>query len=266
MGENKINVGLVNMECPEFLEKAATPPAQEAGRTLSNIFYAIFSIVNYPVEKMRIKHALSLKKYEEDINNELNKISEENLVEPPLNVVGPALEASKFYIDEDELRKMFAKLIASCMNAETNQIVHNSFVEIIKQLSPLDAQNLMIIKDHGSLPIAIYSAILNNEQNSNIDLCTHVFLSNPNNNNIDRQASSISNLIRLGLINISYDSYLNNEDLYSIFYNDPKFIYYKNNIEIELKNNPQARFKSLDLKKGVIDISPLGKDFATICF
>jgi hypothetical protein len=45
MFESKINVGLINMVCPQFLEKASTPAAQEAARTLSNIFYQYLALI-----------------------------------------------------------------------------------------------------------------------------------------------------------------------------------------------------------------------------
>ncbi len=73
-----------------------------------------------------------------------------------MSIVGPALEASRYYIEEEELRKMFAKLIASSMNKNKSEIsiTHPSFVEIIKQLTPLDAQILdFIINNNQTAPI-----------------------------------------------------------------------------------------------------------------
>ncbi len=108
------------IKCPQFLDNAVSPPAKEIGKTLANIFYTIFSSINYNVEKLKIKHAKNLEKYAVDIQNELNTIPEENLVEPKLSIIGPTLEASKFYIEEEAIRKMFAKLIASSVNSSVN--------------------------------------------------------------------------------------------------------------------------------------------------
>ncbi len=57
-----------------------------------------------------------------------------------MSIVGPALEASKYYFDEKEIRNMFANLIASSMDSTYNGLVQHSFVEIIRQLSPYDAK------------------------------------------------------------------------------------------------------------------------------
>lgn len=125
---------------PNFVDKSLEAPAREIGNLLGNIFYAVFNPINFPMEKLRIRKAIELEQYEEDIRIELSKVSEENLIEPEFNIVGPALDASKHYISNEYHRKMFAKLIARSMDKEKTKEVHPSFVEIIKQLSPNDAK------------------------------------------------------------------------------------------------------------------------------
>ncbi|WP_412095180.1 Abi-alpha family protein, partial [Bacillus haynesii] len=53
---------------------------------------------------------------------------EENLVEPPLHIIGPTIEASKFYFESDELRSMFSNLIAASIDSETINKTHPAFV------------------------------------------------------------------------------------------------------------------------------------------
>ena len=72
-------------------------------------------------------------------------VAAEKRRDPSLAVVGPAIEASKFYIEEEDMREMFANLIAASMDDRLTNEVHSSYVEIIKQLSPLDAQNLIYL-------------------------------------------------------------------------------------------------------------------------
>jgi len=239
------DINLVKLpEMPKFLDYCVSPAAKEIGRTLSNIFYLIFNPINYPIEKLRIKQAENLKKYAHDIQVELNKIPEDKLVEPRLSIVGPALEASKYYIEEDEIRQMFAKLIASSMNTDTMSKVHHSIIEIIKQLSPLDASNLAIIFDKKVLPIAKFMLQKPNS-GEGIDIKTHIFLSNQKISDIDVISASISNLIRLGLVEVDYLSSLVNDSFYDVFkehqlaklYNDPK------TIEDLTKKSPYHEFK-----------------------
>src|SRR5690606_5835122 len=83
-------------------------------------------------------------------------IPEENLIEPPLSIVGPVLDASRYYIEEDDIRLMFSKLIASSMDNRNQTKPHHSFCEIIKQLSPLDAQILKSFGNVNNHPIVNY--------------------------------------------------------------------------------------------------------------
>ncbi|MBT2721454.1 DUF4393 domain-containing protein [Bacillus sp. ISL-46] len=75
------------------------------------------------------------------------------MIEPPLSIVGPALEASKFYIEEEELRSMFAKVVAASMDNRQASYVHPAFIEIIKQLSPVDALVISSFSDESKQPI-----------------------------------------------------------------------------------------------------------------
>lgn len=74
-------------------------------------------------------------------------ISPEKILAPPLNVIGVAIESAKYQIEDEHLREMFANLIVNSMNSDKTDLAHPAFVEIIKQLSPFDAQFLMQISD-----------------------------------------------------------------------------------------------------------------------
>lgn len=259
MSENSFSL----IKCPQFLDNAISPPAKEIGNTLANIFYAVFSPINFNVEKLRMKHVENLKKYEADIQYELNQVPEEKLVEPQLSIVGPALEASKFYIEEEKMRSMFAKLIASSVNIDVQSKAHHSFVEIIKQLSPLDASNLSIVSLNRRLPIAKYQ--YETEEQNTAPLCNNVFLSNPNHSDIDAQATSITNLARLGLVDLAYGEWLTREGAYDAFMKTALYFGFEEKLKKSLSLNPNYAYKKLTLGKGVVSITPLGKDFVSVC-
>ena len=83
------------------------------------------------------KQEINVQKLRDETLKETSKILPENIREPQLNILGPAIEASKYYIEDDELRSMFSKLIAASMDTSKLDIAHPSFVEIIKQMTPL---------------------------------------------------------------------------------------------------------------------------------
>ncbi|WP_394870542.1 DUF4393 domain-containing protein [Clostridium butyricum] len=263
------------LKCPQFLDNAITPPAKEIGTTLGNIFYAIFSPINYNVEKLKIKQSENLKKYQSDIESELSKIPEDKLTEPQLSIIGPALEASKYYIEENELRKMFAKLIAASMNVDTKNTVHPSFVEIIKQFSPLDAQVLSIFKSWHIRPIVTYKLVNNN---STFDIVfSDAFVCTEINAPLINLSTSISNLNRFKMVDISYSTDFKKQSVYDKFLHTDFFNTFKNIIENKtFKDNKDFLDKyakgciihdivDISFDKGYVKLTNLGKQFIDVC-
>lgn len=91
-----------------------------------------------------------------EIFKQVTEIPDRYLQEPPISILGPAIEASKFYIDEEEIRKMFANLISSSLDQRKNPIIHHSFVEIIKQMSPNDAKLFILFRSNNAYPFVDY--------------------------------------------------------------------------------------------------------------
>lgn len=177
------------------------PPTKVLGERLGGIFELIF----WPVEKAQIYKVHRIEEYKRSLEEKVSAIPVEKLVEPPLNVVGPALEAAKYYIEDEILRDMFAQLIASSMNSDTANLAHPSFVEIIKQLSPLDANLLksMVVqnsvKSLESEAVPIYTLVeFRNIKHSN---CPYTFLNYIS--GIGVSEVTLENLIRLRLIELS---------------------------------------------------------------
>ncbi|QKH05008.1 DUF4393 domain-containing protein (plasmid) [Bacillus cereus] len=250
---------------PKFLDEAVTPLAQRAGSTLSSIWTIAFGGIDIYAEKTQLKRVHALTQFKEELEQAVSSIPEENIVEPPLHIVGPTLEASKYYFENDELRMMFANLIASSINTETISKAHPSFIEIIKQLSPLDAQNLKLFKDTYRHPIVNY--IYRSSVGGGAPCKTNVFLENEQNQDIDLNSASISNLSRLGLISITFDRAFDQDDLYKKYLNHPvlkesqQFLeFYRFNIDSSTKV-----FNTIDIDKGIIDITTFRKNFIDIC-
>lgn len=95
--------------------------------------------------KIRAKQEIDVNLYKEELAKNMSKIEPRNFKEPEMNILGPTLEASKYYIEDEKMRSMFSKLLAASMDKSKDDKVHNSFVEIIKQLSPEDAKNLVFL-------------------------------------------------------------------------------------------------------------------------
>ena len=70
------------------------------------------------------------------------------------------MQAISYSMNSEELREMYSNLLAKSMNSDAKTLVHPSFVEIIKQLSPFDARFLKLLLPKNDLPIV---AILRSE-------------------------------------------------------------------------------------------------------
>lgn len=114
-------------------------------QTVDDLWYLVFNPITQMADKKRVENEYNINQYRNTLGSMLLNIPEENLQEPPLSIVGPALDASKYYIEEEKLRNMFAKVISSSMDNRISDMVHHSFVEIIKQLSPRDAKKHLSI-------------------------------------------------------------------------------------------------------------------------
>ncbi|WJH30480.1 DUF4393 domain-containing protein [Paenibacillus sp. CC-CFT742] len=182
---------------PEEVTKGAlTPPATEIGKGLSNLVYFVFS----PLLKARVKIEHQVEKMKKELNESISDIPDDKLVEPPLNIVGPALEGSKYYIENDDIRSFFVNLISSAANSDKADKVHPSYVEIIKQMSPQDATCLKFLVDERNTGCGI----LHLQYGENIGGYREIKYLFPipgiNTSNMDSYLSSVDNLIRLGII------------------------------------------------------------------
>lgn len=193
-----------------------------------------------------------------DIGTEVSNIPIDQIQEPKLSILGPALEASKYYIDDEELRSLFAKLIAASMDNSKNEVLQPAFVEIIKQMSPIDAKNLINLYDIKDKQNPIVSIILESKDSKNYkEVFDHFYIENIGNISHVRVASSLLNLKRLGLIEINYGVFLSDENKYLPYENHP--------IINQFKNEYNDYLHSIELKKGLIKITNFGMDFCKIC-
>ena len=250
-------------------------------------------------QKYKIKQAANLEKYAHEVKSGIEKIPEENIQEPKMSIVGPALEASKFYIEEDEIRGMFAKLIASSMDKTQSINIHPSFVEIIKVLSPLDAQNLYSLY-HGRDETISKIRVTNKEDDSYTDHFNHIFLGNPECQDNNLIESSIDNLIRLKLVDVSYSEYKSDDSLYDKHRENELFLKFKTEQEeLQQHNTTLLNFllngglltdadtnmplpasvqenvlnqlkqgvkeKEINVVKGIIQLTAFGKNFCKVC-
>lgn len=223
-------------------------------------------------EMLRAKQNANIDAYKTSLLEETSKIDPANLKEPELKILGPALEASKYYIEDEYLRNMFAKLIAKSMDTSKDSYVQSSFVEIIKQLTPLDAENLMVIQSSAGSELVAQLRI-NFSTGGYRTQFTHLFLANKNNKDQLLLRTSLDNLQRLGLLSITYDEARVEEPLYNDFTSVKEFDIVKERITLQ-NNSVKAlgeagselpTYSGPYIKEGLVRITPYGEAFCATC-
>lgn len=231
-------------------------PSQEIGEGLSNLIYVIFS----PILKYRVKTEYSVKKLKVELENSISNIPDGKLIEPALNIVGPAIEGSKYHIEDDNIRALFVNLISSAANLEKRDRVHPSYVETIKQMSPNDAICLQFLINN------LYSTAcgvlrIYNEDGKGFQELKYFFpFPDLTIDNMNLYLASINNLIRLGLIECK-DGIFPNESRYETF----RSVVGKLAYEVEKKVREDRPKVNISIVEKAWVFTPLGDDFIKSC-
>lgn len=209
--------------------------------------------IHYATEEKRLRLESNLKDFSKQMSEGLNNIPISNFQEPKTSILGPALDASKYYIEEPELRSMFANLIVASADKSLNSKVRTCFTEIIKQLEPIDAYILNTMKNRISFPVVSYTLqTVPYESERTIYLNITEFKMGS-----DEVRSSLDNLIRLGIFHLTYDEKYSDYDMfYSWASSTPEFI--------EVKSQ-ESNNQVLKIKPGIVNLTSLGCDFISIC-
>lgn len=224
-------------------------------QTLQDWWYVNFGhTISTQAALLKATREANVEKLKNDILQEVASIPPENVQEPSIKILGPALEASKYYIEEKELRKMFAKIIANSLDSQKSDKIHSSFIEIIKQLDVLDAKILRYLKrEHFGVQSAVPTMkIYLKLENGSRTILPLIFLTDEF-TDISKNAVSLVNLERLGLISIRTDAWLTDESNYDFTRNYPTITHI-------LQNHPE-----FTLDKSCFSITEYGQNFIDSC-
>ena len=234
------------------------PTAKSIGDNIGLFVDGIMGWIGFWGKKQQIKREEYLNDYKKKISKKLKEIPEDNLVEPSIKIIGPAIEASKYYIDDDFCREMFAKLIAATCDSRVNECTHPSFIEIIKELSVLDAKFLLIFIENNTYPMVeleehhidgkltpyLFSIVDFKGVKNEFQVIEQVRLS-----------KVLDNLLRLGIIKKNSAVLELNYD-YNLLKKHPIYNMCEKTIEKDSK---------LIMKKYRIELTKFGKDFVKCC-
>lgn len=236
--------------------KSIVKPAGETAGLLVRAVKAALS----PLEKWVLHKEYSVAETQKLLEQKLAGISADKIDSPEPYIAIPAMQYISYCMDKEELRDMYANLLASSMIETVKDGVHPGFVEIIKQLSPDEAKILKYMSVHDTIPVI--NLRYENEKGEGIDLIK-LFSDVGEKVNCEQKYETeryFDNLLRLGLVekNQAFSS-LTEKTLYDPLKEHP----YIKQFNTEAYKN--AGFGSEKTTEGFIRLTSFGKAFCDIC-
>lgn len=217
--------------------------------TINNLLLPI-AAVNYGIKRAG---EYFQQRFAKDLQEETKSIPPEELRQPKSSFAGPAVQALSFCVDEDELRTLYVKLLASAMDGRQNA-PHPSFVEVLRQLSAAEAGLISNPNFWFQQPLARLSVKRDDAGTASFMVANHLCPIEFNGIELraDHVATLVDNLSRLGLFEYMYDSYFADERNYEWIQTSQTF------------RNLSAEWGSkLRIEKGILRSTAFGRSFAT---
>lgn len=199
---------------------------------------------------------------QEKVAKNLEDVPVENIQSPDPAVAGPALESLKYAGHKEELADLYAKLIASAMDKSSSGGAHPGFVEIIRNLSVDEAKVFTYLAKVNVAPIINIVSAGSKGAGSTVisEYFSHIGIEAKVDFN-DLMPSYLTNLKRLGLIDIPNGSYMTREDAYTKLEEDMTVKATLAAVNAAGKaSNQEGR-----VDKAVVKTTPLGLQFSKIC-
>lgn len=119
----------------EIYKDAASPAVSEVGKVAGRSVKALLSPIRgflWCWEK--------IEEYVEDaVQKKLEDVPEEQLKSPEPEIAVPLLQSLTYTAQNETLREMYIALLANSMDKSKENVVHPSYVEIIRKMNRLDA-------------------------------------------------------------------------------------------------------------------------------
>jgi hypothetical protein len=124
-------------------EDAAAPTVQAIGATLGGVVRALLAPINFHI--WSAEQAVEYAKEELVTRLERMKVPPDKLLPPPIETAGPVIQSLRFPDQDPTLRDMFLTLLASSMDGRYPSRSHPAFVDVVRQLSPLEARLIAVL-------------------------------------------------------------------------------------------------------------------------
>ncbi len=270
---------MIKDKTPQGRESFASPTKKSAGISSDNVLVEPSGVSidwesddNPKTVGIAVSRALEMikglviggVKIEEYIYRKLVKKLEytptERIVSPDVSLAGPVFEALRYTRHLDHISELYANFLASAMDIVTAQSAHPGFIDVIRSITQDEARIVSHLLDIKVIPIIDIKKILQADLG---ELNTNVLVST-----IGVDASCefeelaeiyLSNLERIGLVEIPRDTYLTSPGIYDRIMNAAP-------VKSKLKelNSGQERCSG-DVKRYFAKLTLYGIQFGNTC-
>ena len=245
---------------PTLYEDALQPTIQEVGKFVARIPRAINAAFS-GLDKWILNKEYAIDETKKLLEKKLENIDPDKIVEPEAYVAVPAIQAISYSMNSEELRNLYANLLAKAMNSDTKDMVHPSFVEIIKQMSPVDSIVFKTIMERQVNPIVdlVYEKRIEGRLFPISSRILDKNISDINIAPIETVCFSIDCLLKQSLISINGDNSYTDQTLYDNILNSQFYLEQHQ----KYPDTPDG-FKFSHIKRMLIN-TKLGIFFYNIC-
>ena len=199
---------------------------------------------------------------EAELQKRLDKIPEEQVMSPDPIIAVPLIQSLTYTAQNNTLREMYIALLANSMDKRKEQVVHPSYVDIIRKMNTLDARVFEAISGRVGYTMAINPSIHilgKNEFVANALPEWYLGWTLDCGNEYDISASLVR-LKTFGLIDLLKGSAIYDTD-YSLLEATP---FLKEKLSFHQRLRPRERL-ILDTNKSSIIVNEYGQQFRQAC-
>lgn len=249
-------------EAPRVLEQVysdlAQPSVRAVGQALGTVFEFSTSML-LPVKLLNEKFRLNFTKRLNEYKDKLEAIPEEKRCEVHPQIGTPIVERLT-YTTTDEIADLFTTLLANASNVDRANLAHPSFIGIIEHLSTDEARIIKYLKGKKEVEYCDFNANLSPDDRGYIVLLSRATLI-PRDVKLDFESNISAYLSNLESCGILVDKI----GTYKVDTRVTDEICREYHLEKLRKDFVPARFKSINVSRSFLEVTPFGKLFIDAC-
>ncbi|SHK80572.1 DUF4393 domain-containing protein [Hespellia stercorisuis] len=251
-------------------EDAAKPSMKQIGSATEVITKTLNTLL-IPLRALNDMTEIKYKKFISDFEAKASSIPKENVQSPELATVGPALTDLAFSLDEEEIREMYLNLLLKSIDNRTPNGNLRAFTQIIKQLSPFEAQlfkylffDTDTLHPYATISVKCMPSLRFSGQRifgaSYPTLVTNVRFASASEEMIDL---ALNNFLRLGLIKLQPNVLVTDENAYD--YVEDSETYALASKLLHSTSQTGEEFNKIETKYSSFSLTSFGDSFCDIC-